>query len=118
MKEGYTMLPLKKLLCTACIFSFVVAPAAHAENQIFTITAKDGHYVPDKIDVPAGQKIHLVVKNADKAEVEFESYPLNQEQKIQSGEQIDAYVGPLDAGKSYEFFDDNNPDAKGTLSAQ
>lgn len=98
--------------------TILFAGIAHAdEAATFNISIKNGAFVPSSVSVPAGQKIHLVVKNEDTVKAEFESTKLNREQKVAPGDQTDVYVGPLDAG-TYDFFDDNNPDAKGSLVAQ
>lgn len=102
------------------ILSFLLAGAAmiplasYAADGIINVTAQNGAYAPAKIEAPAGQKVTLHVKNADSAVVEFESYPLNREVKIQPGEEKDIIIDAQKPG-SYEFFDDNNPDAKGIL---
>jgi hypothetical protein len=78
---------------------------------------KNGSFDPPALEVPAHTKIHLNVKNDESVQTEFESYPLNQEQKIESGGSTDMYIGPLDPGE-YPIFDDNNPDAKGNIIAK
>ncbi|MBU6234544.1 MAG: cupredoxin domain-containing protein [Alphaproteobacteria bacterium] len=95
----------------------MLAGIGNANAADYTITSKDGKFDPAAITVPAGQKIKLTVKNESKDVVEFESYDLDREQKIQPGESTDIYVGPLNAGE-YPFFDDKNEDAKGTITAQ
>lgn len=90
-----------------------IAPA-RADDTAINIVAKDGVYTPSEINVPADQKVKLHVKNEDSAMVEFESYPLNREVRIQPGEEKDIYIDAQKPG-TYAFFDDNNPDAKGTL---
>ncbi len=92
--------------------------AAPAFCQDYTIEIKNGGgFSPATLEVPKDQKVKLIVKNNDKVEAEFESYTLKREEKIKPGEQTEIYIGPLDAGQ-YPFFDDNNPDAKGTVIAK
>lgn len=110
-----TKIILTTLYLTAAFLPLHTVMAA--ENGSYTIEMKDGAFKPSNLEVPANQKIHLVVKNSGTSQAEFESYPLNQEQKIESGESTDIYVGPLDPGE-YPIFDDNNPDAKGNIVAK
>lgn len=81
------------------------------------IEIKDGAFIPSKIDVPSGEKVKLTIKNSDSVDAEFESTKLNREQIIPAGKSVDVFVGPLGSG-SYDFFDDNNPDAVGTITVK
>lgn len=102
-------------LATALV---ALSVAAHADDvPTYTIKIKNGAFVPAATSVPTGQKLHLIVKNEDDVKAEFESTQLNREEKVAPHEQIDVYVDPLDAG-NYKFFDDNNPDATGSLVAK
>jgi len=101
------------ILSTALICAVTIANANAAESN-YNIIAENGHFSPATLEIPAGQKVQLNVQNKDVVEVEFESYKLDREEKIDSGESTQVFVGPLDKG-NYEFFDDNNPDAKGML---
>lgn len=109
----YTQLAFVTALVVSCAG---MLPAQAAETD-YSMEVKGTGFEPQKLEVPAGQKIHLTVKNTGKDEAEFESYPLNQEHKIESGESADMYIGPLEPGE-YEVFDDNNPDNKGSLIAK
>ena len=110
MQMNYRALSLATGLALA-----LTAPA-FADNT-YQIAAEKGSFSPVTIEVPANQKITLNVKNNDTEQVEFESYPLNIEQKINAGDSQQFFVGPLKPG-SYAYFDDNNPDAKGTVVAR
>lgn len=109
---------MKTLALTALALTLGLSlPAFAAEQDSYTIEMKNGSFDPPALAVPAHTKIHLTVKNGETVQTEFESYPLNQEQKIESGESADMYIGPLDPGE-YPVFDDNNPDAKGSIVAK
>lgn len=111
---------LKKILfvtALGCAASLPLHASRAAEPATYTIEMKNGTFAPQTLEVPAGTKIHLIVKNGEKVQTEFESYKLDQEQKIDSGASIDAYIGPLDAGE-YPIFDDLNPDATGKIIAK
>jgi plastocyanin len=79
-----------------------------AAQEPYTLVIKDHKFQPTEIEVPAGQKIALVVKNDDSTPEEFESTELRREKVVPGGEQITVYIGPLKPGK-YEFFGDFNP---------
>lgn len=113
------MMKTKKIpLLAALALSALYIPAhAMAAQDEYRMEMKNGSFDPPALSVPAHQKIHLIVKNDEASQTEFESYPLNQEQKIESGGSADMYIGPLDPGE-YPVFDDNNPDAKGSIVAK
>jgi len=103
------------VLKTALLFGGVLGLSiSAAQAATYQLEAKGGAFAPASIQLPAGQKIELQVKNSGPDEVEFESYKLNIEQKISAGDSQTFYIGPLAAG-TYDFFDDSNPDAKGTV---
>ena len=81
---------------------------AAAQEPAYTLVIKDHKFQPTEIEVPAGQKIALLVKNDDPTPEEFESTQLRREKVVPGGQQITVYIGPLKPGK-YEFFGDFNP---------
>ena len=85
-----------------------MATSASAQDPAFTLVIKDHQFQPTEIEVPAGQKIALTVKNNDSTPEEFESTELRREKVVPGSEQITVYIGPLKPGK-YEFFGDFNP---------
>lgn len=110
MKLGYVA-----MFAGLMALSFV--PQAKADDETYTLTMKNGAFEPAGLKIPANKKIHLIVKNENSKQVEFESYELDIEEKINSGESTDIYIKPLDAG-SYPIFDDKNPDTKGEIIAK
>ena len=90
---------------------------AHAQNPTFSISIQNDRFVPSELDVPAGQKIELHVKNERASASEFESFELRREKIVPAGEQVIVYVGPLRPG-TYDFFDDFNPTTRGHLTAR
>jgi plastocyanin len=104
------------LLSLALILA--MATSASAQDPAFTLVIKDHQFQPTEIEVPAGQKIALTVKNNDSTPEEFESTELRREKVVAGGEQITVYIGPLKPGK-YEFFGDFNPKtARGHIIAK
>jgi len=95
-----------------------MASGAAAQEPTYTLTIKDHQFQPSEIEIPAGQKIALIVKNNDSTPEEFESTELRREKVVAGGEQITVYIGPLKPGK-YEFFGDFNPKtARGHIVAK
>jgi plastocyanin len=91
----------------------VVAPAL-ADDPSFSIVLKNNQFVPSQVQIPAGVKVKLVVRNDNPAASEFESTQLHREKVMPPGQEITVFVGPLDPG-SYEFFDDFHPETRGHL---
>ena len=85
-----------------------MATSASAQEPAYTLVIKDHQFQPTEIEIPAGQKIALTVKNNDPTPEEFESTELRREKVVPGGEQIIVYIGPLKPGR-YEFFGDFNP---------
>ena len=95
-----------------------MATSALAQDPAYTLVIKDHQFQPTEIEVPAGQKIALTVKNNDSTPEEFEITELRREKVVAGGEQITVYIGPLKPGK-YEFFGDFNPKtARGHIIAK
>ena len=95
-----------------------IGTSVAAEEPGYTLVIKDHQFQPTEIEIPAGQKIALLVKNNDTTPEEFESTELRREKVVAGGEQITVYIGPLRPGK-YEFFGDFNPTtARGHIIAK
>ena len=86
----------------------VLGASVQAEEPTYTLLIKNHQFEPTEIQIPAGQKVILTVKNNDPTPEEFESTELRREKVVPGGEQITVYIGPLRPG-SYEFFGDFNP---------
>jgi len=93
--------------------------AVHAADlPTFQLTAKDGRFTPERVEVPAGQKFKLVVSNEGPGPEEFESRELNREKVIPAGQKAEIILGPLKAG-TYGFFGEFHPEtAKGQIVAK
>ena len=91
---------------------------AAAQESTYTLVIKDHRFQPAEIEIPAGQKIALIVKNEDSTPEEFESTELRREKVVPGGQQITVYIGPLKPGR-YEFVGDFNPKtARGHIIAK
>ena len=109
---------MSRLTLLSLALILAMATSASAQDPAFTLVIKDHQFQPTEIEVPAGQKIALTVKNNDSTPEEFESTELRREKVVAGGEQIIVYIGPLKPGK-YEFFGDFNPKtARGHIIAK
>lgn len=113
MRHATTLLSCVGL--AALVPGWTFAPA-RAQEPVHLIV-KDHHFVPDHIDVPAGQRFLISLTNQDDTTDEFESYDLKFEKIVVPGGTITVHAGPLHPG-TYKFFDDYHPDqATGTVTA-
>ena len=94
-----------------------LAAAAADDTPPVSLTIRNRTFEPAEVQVPAGQKVELHVKNADTAPSEFESTTLHREKVVPPGQEAVVFIGPLRAGR-YEFFDDFNPHARGYVVAR
>ena len=93
------------------------ASTAVAETPTANLTIRNRVFEPKEVNVPAGQKIELRVRNDDTAAAEFESHELHREKVVPAGQEVVVNLGPLRAGR-YEFFDDFNPKSRGHIVAK
>jgi cupredoxin-like protein len=106
--------------CAVLSLVLILATQANlaAQEASYTLVIKDHRFQPAEIEIPAGVKIALIVKNDDATPEEFESTELRREKVVPGGEQITVYIGPLKPGR-YEFFGDFNPKtARGHIIAK
>jgi high-affinity iron transporter len=97
--------------------AFLVIGPVYAQTEVH-LTIKDHRYTPDRIEVPAGAKFKILVKNEDETTEEFESDQLKREKLVPPGEEIPVLIGPLEPG-DYNFFGDFHRDtAQGVLVAK
>jgi plastocyanin len=110
---------MQKILSIMAIFlvaglAVLAAPKGYAVES-YEIHIKDHQFVPAKITIPAGVKVHLWVYNDDDTPEEFESLDFHREKIIVGHGKVKISVGPLKAG-TYQFFGDFHAEsAKGTL---
>ena len=60
-------------------------------------------FFPATVEVPANQKVRLLIINNDATPEEFESYELNREKVIPGNSRTVIFIGPLAPGE-YPFF--------------
>jgi len=93
------LLCVRASLLSALLLAFNAALA----DETFTIVFKDHRIVPAELQVPAGQKITLIVDNQDATPEEFESHSLKREKVIPGKSKATIKIGPLKPG-TYEIF--------------
>lgn len=72
---------------------------------------------PDKLIVPAGTRVRIVLRNLDSIPGEFESYDLSREVIVPGHSEVAIYVGPLNPG-TYQIFNDFNLAMQGSIIAK
>lgn len=77
-------------------------------NQEFEIVIQDHLFFPSMLELPAGQKVRLLIINQDPTAEEFESYELNREKVIPGNSRTVIFIGPLRPGE-YPFFGEFYP---------
>jgi plastocyanin len=96
------------------LLALAAAAPAFADDPSFAITLKNSQFVPSEVQIPAGVKVKLVVRNENPITSEFESIQFHREKVVTPGQEITVFVGPLDPGK-YEFYDDFHQQTRGHL---
>lgn len=87
---------------------FLSGPAEAGELPVYTVVAKDGRLAPNTLNVPAGVRFKIIVRNEGSGPMEFESLRLRKEKVLAPGAQSFVVVAPLKPGE-YDFFDEFHP---------
>jgi len=100
------------LLAASLVFA---ASSALADDPTYTLSIKEHRFAPTELNIPAGMRVKLIVKNQDPTPEEFESTDLDIEKVVAAQSDITVYIRPQDAG-TYKFFGDFHQDtAQGVL---
>ena len=92
--------------------------SVHAEDlPTFKLDMADGKVEPARIEVPAGKRIKIEIRNTGKGAVEFESVELRKEKVLAPGADSFIVIAPLSPGE-YKFFDDFHQSAQGRIVAK
>ncbi|MBS1160015.1 MAG: hypothetical protein H6R15_2434 [Proteobacteria bacterium] len=91
-------------------FSLLLASGAALADDLptFKLLMKDGHFIPETLEVPANTRFRLEVKNEGPGATEFESLELKKELVLAPGVTRSLVFYPMKPG-SYKFFDDFHP---------
>jgi len=91
------------------------AKTAQAEELLtFQIAAKDGHITPARVEVPAGRKIKLVIRNEGLGPCELENLDLRVEKVLAPGASSFIVIHQLKPG-TYRFIDEFHPNTSEML---
>ncbi len=71
----------------------------------YELVIRDGHFTPQVLEVPAGQRFKIVLHNQGQGPAEFESTPLRVEKVMSPGVTSFVVIHPLRPGR-YAFFDE------------
>ncbi len=88
--------------------SIILSGLVFGETKVFQLTLRNHLFFPAELEIPAGEKVKLVIHNQDKLAEEFDSFDLNREKVIFAGQKSTIYIGPLSPGE-YHFFGEYNP---------
>ena len=103
--------PFRLAALVACAFAATVAASAHAADEpaAYAIVLRAGRIEPERLEVPAGRRIKLVLRNAGPGPCEFENLELRVEKVLAPGAESFVVVAPLRPGR-YRFVDEFHPD--------
>lgn len=80
------------------------------ELPTFEVTARDGKLFPVRLQVPAGTRVKLVVRNEGKSPIEFENLAMRVEKVLAPGATSFVVLPKLKPGE-YEFIDEFHMDS-------
>ncbi len=102
----------------AAALTIAAASALASGEAEFNLVIENHKFTPDRIEVPAGRKVKLMIDNRDATPEEFESSELRIEKVIPGKSKGSVFVGPLKPGE-YKFVGEfNEKTAKGVLVAR
>ena len=107
-------------LTLAALCAIAVLPIFPSRAQQATelqLTYSKGQFQPSELRAPADKPIAFRVKNLDAKAMEFESKSLRVEKVVAANSEGVINVRALKPGR-YEFYDDFNEKARGTLVVQ
>lgn len=103
---------MKKFFCFLLLLAFLPIAALAAPLQNYDITIEDGVFNPQSIEVPAGERFKITVKNIGKGPAEFENLSLRVEKVLGPGVTSFVVIHPLKPG-AYHFMDEFHIDMQG-----
>lgn len=109
---------MMKRLALASICATALQASAFAQQVTeIRLTYSKGQFQPSQVSAPADKPISFRIKNLDAKAIEFESTSLRVEKVVAAGSEGVVNVRALKPGR-YEFYDDFNEKARGTLVVQ
>jgi hypothetical protein len=109
----------KKLTFAAfcAVAMLAIVPARAQQATEVQVSYSNGRFQPSELRAPADKPITVRVKNLDGKAMEFESKSLRVEKVVAANSEGVINVRALKPGR-YEFYDDFNEKARGTLTVQ
>lgn len=105
-------------LSVLCLSILLFSAPSSGQGLSFTLTLKNHRFHPTELEVPAGKKLRLIVKNLDPTAEEFESHDLRLEKVIPGGKEAVLIIRPLKPG-TYKFVGEfNEKTAQGRIVAK
>jgi plastocyanin len=111
------LMRINRKIAILAMTAFAVGAAHAADLPTFNLEMNDGKLNPARIEVPAGQRIKIAIRNTGKGAAEFESVQLRKEKVLAPGGDSFVVISPLDPGE-YKFFDDFHQQAQGVIVAK
>jgi plastocyanin domain-containing protein len=98
------------LLATLAWFGLGRATETQAQTNLpaYDIVIKDGRFTPARLEVPAGQKLRLNLRNEGPGALEFENPDMHIEKVLGAGASSFVVLPKLEPGQ-YDFTDEFNP---------
>ena len=84
------------LLLAGFLLALFSTPVLAEDNYVLVI--KDHQLSPQTLDIPAEQKVMIIINNLDDTPAEVESSDLDREKLLDPHNQSEIYIGPLDLG--------------------
>lgn len=105
-------------IVSTALWTAAVNTARAEEPYAVQLTARDGRFHPDTLEVPAGQRVKIVFRNEGPGIEEFHSDDLRQEKVVLPGKTQAFVLTPLRPGV-YRFIGEFHSDtAKGRVIAR
>ena len=101
----------KSLQCLLLLLAAtaLAAVALAQELPVFEIVMKDGRFSPERLEVPAGKRLKLVLKNEGRGPAEFENLSMRVEKVLAPGVTSFVVLHGLKPGE-YRFVDEFRPE--------
>lgn len=89
-----------------CLVALAAAlvPAMAAALPTFEVTARDGRLIPDRLEIPANQRVKLVFRNEGPGPEEFEIANTRIEKVLSPGATTFAVLPPRKSGDRFILF--------------
>jgi hypothetical protein len=109
---------MPKYLTLSLLLAGVSMSALASDTPTLTLTARDGSFQPKVLEVQAGKRFRILVRNEGRQAMEFESHALRKEKVVAAGREAIITIAPLKAGE-YAFVDEfHEATAKGRVIAR